>query len=62
MEVAATFRDESSGNGRCAERQPSCPCCGGHLFPSRGAFQCPRCHFRICEGCQGAESPPESES
>jgi len=33
---------------------PLCPVCNGSLVPLGGQFRCGRCHFTVCEGCDGA--------
>jgi hypothetical protein len=36
---------------------PTCPCCAGVLLPQRGTWQCVRCRFTTCEGCDGDPMP-----
>jgi hypothetical protein len=33
-------------------RQPSCPCCAGHLIMLSGMLRCARCHYTLCVGCE----------
>jgi hypothetical protein len=32
---------------------PACPVCRGTLVPLRDAFRCARCHFSVCDSCEG---------
>jgi hypothetical protein len=53
--------NDQTGDERRPWLQPVCPCCSGTLFPARGFFQCARCNFRLCEGCEGPENPLDAD-
>jgi hypothetical protein len=40
--------------GAC--RAAPCPMCGGALIPAREYFQCSRCHFSFCVGCEPGDT------
>jgi len=35
-------------------RKPSCPLCGEPFLFAGGKWRCQRCHFWLCESCEGA--------
>ena len=37
----------------CPPAARTCPVCGGPFIPLRGQSRCSRCHFALCEGCEG---------
>jgi len=42
------------------EAVPLCPACGGQLLLLRSLWRCPRCHYSICDGCEGGTQDIES--
>ena len=36
----------------------ACPVCGGPLFDLRGLNRCARCHYVICQSCDGERAEP----
>jgi uncharacterized Zn finger protein (UPF0148 family) len=36
----------------------ACPMCGGPLFEVRGLNRCARCHYAICQNCDGEQAEP----
>jgi hypothetical protein len=55
MEAPALTRPvpSSSEETYATPKTPPCPACGGGLIELRGFWRCPRCRYRICEGCEG---------
>jgi hypothetical protein len=51
--TAASPRVENSWDTPQLIFQTLCPACGSPLFPLQGFWRCPRCQYRVCEGCEG---------
>ena len=36
-----------------SQHTPFCPICGDQFLVLGGQWRCRRCHFRLCESCEG---------
>jgi len=50
--VCETLPQELTDQGQ-ETLAPRCPACGGPLLLLRSFWNCPRCHFRVCQDCDG---------
>jgi hypothetical protein len=61
MTASPTYLMPENAHVHTAENAVGCPMCGGAVRPQRSGWQCVRCGFTICEGCEGGAGECDTE-
>jgi hypothetical protein len=51
--MPSTASNQAQSTMEQSQEQPPCPMCNSPLLLLRGTWLCGRCHFTLCEDCDG---------